>query len=308
MTIVSREVDLPATAREAPAEDLTPRERELGAIIHAYNQVTEQLKHSHELLTAEVKRLREELAGKNRQLERRKRLAALGELAAGVAHEIRNPLGGIRLFASLLQRDLKDRPDARRVVDKIIQGVTTLESIVTDILDFARPPEAVPGPVHLAHLVAEVVELAGPRIEAAGVKVEVAPELESVQLVTDKAMLQRALLNLLFNAVDAAAMTADEGRVTVGLADGVRSSNGEDEVVLSVRDNGPGIPEQALDKIFNPFFTTKDKGTGLGLAVVHQMAEALGGFVRVASSSAEGTEFVLGVPRRLSERMESDDT
>ena len=97
----------PAVAAASNAEGLTDRERELGAIILAYNEVTEKLKVSYERLESEVSRLREELAAKNRELERRKRLAALGEMAAGLAHEIRNPLGGISLFASLLEQDCR---------------------------------------------------------------------------------------------------------------------------------------------------------------------------------------------------------
>src|SRR5690554_1355310 len=145
---------------DAPMDGVTHRERELAAIINAYNEVTERLKRSHERLTSEVERLREELARKNRQLRRRERLAALGELAAGVAHEIRNPLGGIRVFASLLRRDLADQPASLRLVEKITSGVTRLERIVTDILEFGRPAEPHPEPVHLRSLFAEVAELA----------------------------------------------------------------------------------------------------------------------------------------------------
>jgi signal transduction histidine kinase len=139
---------------------LTERERELGAIIDAYNEVTEQLKVSHERLTGEVSRLREELARKNRELRRRERLAALGERAAGVAHEIRNPLGGLRMFASLLEKDLRDRPESLRMVGKVAQCVSSLESVVADTLEFARPSEPRSERVRLGPLVSEVVELA----------------------------------------------------------------------------------------------------------------------------------------------------
>ncbi len=300
MTIASQHADPGTMPMGHVPADLTPRERELGAIIRAYNDVTEQLKQSHELLTGQVARLREELAGKNRELQRRERLAALGELAAGVAHEIRNPLGGIRLFASLLRRDVGDRPDAVRVVDKIIQGAATLESIVTDILDYGRPPEAVPAGVRLDHLMAEVVELASPRIASGGVTVELDDALHACEVMTDKGMLQRAMLNLLLNAIDAASRSSAAGSVTIGLAEPARFPDADPAgVVLSIRDNGLGIAPSDLDKIFNPFFTTKDTGTGLGLAVVHQIVETLGGFVRVAATSADGTEFVLALPCRL---------
>jgi signal transduction histidine kinase len=274
--------------------DLTPRERELGAIIEAYNQVTEQLKSSHELLGREVNRLRVELEGKNRELRRRERLVALGELAAGVAHEIRNPLGGIRLFASLLARDLKEMPDSLRVVNKIIQGVGTLEAIVTGILDFARPPEPEPVRVRLDGVIREVIELAAERIERSGAEVTVGDDLAGVMLVTDGRLLQRALLNLLLNAIDAAGHGDRRAQVNFTL-----DEVDDQYVLLVVTDNGPGIPADLLDRIFNPFFTTKDTGTGLGLAIVHQIVESLGGSIRASNRSEGGAAFAMRLPRQL---------
>ena len=117
------------------------RERELAAIISSYNEVTERLKNSHQELARQVHGLREELAEKNHELARKERLAALGEMAAGVAHEVRNPLGGIQLFASLLERDLQDRPKLRELASRISGGVRTLNGIVSDILVFAGKAE-----------------------------------------------------------------------------------------------------------------------------------------------------------------------
>jgi len=107
---------------------------ELGRIILAYSEVTERLQQSHEQLNGKVKQLQEELSDKNRQLERRNRLAALGEMAAGLAHEIRNPLGGIQLYASLLAQDVADRPESAQTVKKIINGVKRLEGLVSQVL------------------------------------------------------------------------------------------------------------------------------------------------------------------------------
>lgn len=273
--------------------ELTQRERELGAIIEAYNQVTEQLKQSHDRLGQEVVRLREELAGKNRQLRRRERLAALGELAAGVAHEIRNPLGGIQLFASLLARDLEDRPSEQRVVQKIIAGVARLESIVTDILEFGRPSKASFGEVSLARMIQEVVELAAPQIQQSRVTVESPAQESECTLATDSMMLQRALLNLVLNAVEAAGRSTESGRVEIALR-----CMDDENVVIAVKDNGPGIDPELLDRIFNPFFTTKDSGTGLGLAIVHQIAETLGGSVQASNNIGGGAVFSLRLPRQ----------
>src|SRR5215467_10818047 len=123
---------------------VSPAQRieELGRIIMAYSEVTERLQQSHEKLQETVIALREELGEKNRLLERKNRLAALGEMAAGMAHEIRNPLGGIHLYASLLAKDVADRPNSLSVVQKISGGVKRLESLVGQVLQFSREMSA----------------------------------------------------------------------------------------------------------------------------------------------------------------------
>src|SRR3982751_6247075 len=135
------------TAIEVNQFEASPAARrieELGRIILAYSEVTEKLQQSHDQLTGTVQRLRSELSEKNRLLERKNRLAALGEMAAGMAHEIRNPLGGIQLYASLLARDLNDRPDSKALVIKISAGVKRLESLVSQVLQFSREIVASP--------------------------------------------------------------------------------------------------------------------------------------------------------------------
>lgn len=292
---------LPQNLIDNPA--LTQRERELGGIISAYNQVTEQLKLSHEKLRDEVARLREELARKNRQLRRRERLAALGEMAAGVAHEIRNPLGGIQLFASLLEQDLHDRPAQHRLATKIAQGVGTVEAIVTDFLEFGRPRDPAPGPVRLDVVAREAVELATSRAANSGVHVELSAALADVQIVSDAGMIKRALLNLILNGIDAARSGADvAGQSKRGPREPVPwvrvdvRKQAADRIAITVADSGPGVPAEMMDRIFNPFVTTKDRGTGLGLAIVHQLSEMLGGTVQVSNAPGGGAVFSLAVP------------
>ncbi len=273
------------------AVPLSDRERELGAIIAAYNDVTERLKDSHDRLQREVRRLSLELADKNRELARRERLVALGEMAAGLAHEIRNPLGGIQLFAGLLTRDLADRPKQCELARKISQGVQTLEKLVTDILAFAGQAEPRFREVDLPRLLNETLDLAAATFDRIGATVATSCDpAADLRLEADPCQLQQALLNLLQNGAEAAGAGGRvELRVT-GEPDGF--------VRITISDDGDGVPAELLDRIFNPFFTTKDRGTGLGLAIVHRIAEAHGGNIRVANREEGGAVFSLTLPRR----------
>lgn len=271
-------------------ETLTPRERELGAIIAAYNDVTERLKESHDRLQAEVRRLRMDLEQKNRELARRERLAALGEMAAGLAHEIRNPLGGIQLFAGLLARDLADRPEQKALVEKIAGGVRALDRLVGDILAFAGQRQPRPAPVRVNAVIAASLELAQAAFQREGASVHWARDesLEGFSISADAEQLQQAVLNLLVNAAEAAGAG---GQVLV-----TASRTTEGGVRIEIADTGPGIPPDLLEKVFNPFFTTKDRGTGLGLAIVHRIVEAHGGAVRASNGPAGGALFTVLLP------------
>lgn len=274
--------------------------QDLVDMIQRYNDVTDRLKESHELLRREVCRLREELQAKNEELARRERLAALGEMAAGVAHEIRNPLGGIRLYTSLLEKDLHETPAALQVVKKINAGVCTMESIVGDILAFSgdAPPDC--GPVHTE----DVVQAALIHADALRHQLDARIEFnatnagsshqgdDSVVVMGDAAQLERAVLNLVLNALDAAGRG---GRVWIRCSQqtgrrGVRVG------VITVEDDGPGVSPDVARRVFNPFFTTKASGTGLGLAIVHRIAEMHGGTIRIASRRDGGASFSLHVP------------
>lgn len=263
---------------------------DLATIIQAYNDVTERLKRSHEALAREVCRLREELHAKNKELQRRERLAALGEMAAGLAHEIRNPLGGIGLYVSLLERDLADSQAPLEILRKISSAIRNMDAIVRDILAFAGDAEPKLQPVGAAKILQGVLEQVAPKADALGIRIEMNSTLEGVTLNCDAAQTERALVNLVLNAVDAA---GPNGNVWIR-RDDRRRSNGL--CYIAVDDDGPGIAAERLHRVFDPFFTTKDTGTGLGLAIVHRIAESNGGAVSAGHRNGGGASFVLSVP------------
>lgn len=270
-------------------------EPDLVTIIQAYNDVTERLKRSHEALAREVCRLSEELREKNKELQRRERLAALGEMAAGVAHEIRNPLGGIGLYASLLERDLADMPRQQDLVRRMTAGLKNLESIVSDILAFACDAEPRQERVLLGKVLQAVLIQTTPQADALNVKVEVDEKLASIALRVDAAQLERALINLIFNAVDAAGTDRDDADGRVWIRCGKKDrDNGLCRLI--VEDNGPGVTPELRHRIFDPFFTTKHTGTGLGLAIVHRIAESNEGSVSAGCAERGGARFVLSLP------------
>ena len=266
---------------------ISQRERELAGIISSYNEVTERLKDAHERLEREVARLHEELGRKNVELRRRDRLAALGEMAAGLAHEIRNPLGGIALYSSMLERELARESSAHGVAAKITIGVRTLERLVSDILDFAQERPLQSHACRMADLLPALDASLEPWAKQCQCEVVIDPKAGACALHCDPERLGQALLNLLMNAVQAAGEKGKAWLAARPIADGAE---------IEVCDSGSGIPKEDLDRIFNPFFTTKAQGTGLGLAIVHQIVEAHGGTIRAGNRSEGGARFVIWLP------------
>ena len=274
--------------RGAPP-DAARRMEELGRIILAYSEVTERLQESHAQLTKTVELLREELSEKNRLLERSNRLAALGEMAAGLAHEIRNPLGGIQLYASMLARDLSDREPSLAVVGKIAAGVKRLDSLVGQVLQFTKEIVADPQPMDVAVVIHQAVEYASKAMQDRHVTCEIdGPATMPVR--ADALLLGQAVLNLLLNAAQAV-----EGAGKVYVRYGPPAGSGATQFQIVIHDTGPGIPPQILDRIFNPFFTTRESGTGLGLAIVHRIVEAHDGTVTACNDEGGGARFEIRI-------------
>ena len=265
------------------------RQRELAEIVAAYTEVTDRLQLSHDRLRGEVARLREELAGKDRLLQRRSRLAALGEMAAGIAHEIRNPLGGIALYADLLAGKLGDREDLLSVARRIGAAVKGLDAIVSDVLTFAGEITPRLAPTSLGELLAATEAVVRARLAQRGSSLTVEADA-ALALRLDRTLMVRVLANLLSNAADA----AGEGRVRL------RAFARGADLVLEVADSGPGISPEAQERIFNPFYTTRPDGTGLGLAIVHRIVDSHDGTIAVENRPAPeglgGAMFTVTLP------------
>lgn len=211
-------------------------------------------------------------------------------MLAGIAHEVRNPLGGIELFGGLLKEDLEGDPRQKHV-QKILRELGTLSKVVNDFLDFARKRAPEPRTVSMFDLGFEVVSLTEKDASDRAVKLELEVD-KALEVHVDPESLKRAVLNLVRNGVQA----APEGTGHVRLSASVEAG----ELRIIVEDDGPGVPDDKRAEVFTPFFTTKQKGTGLGLALVQKTAEDHGGRVTVEASELGGARFVLSLPARSS--------
>lgn len=291
----------------SPPAPLALGERDLAEVLSAFNDATQKLHATHESLRAEVARLQGELTSATEQLNRSRRLAALGEMAAGIAHEVRNPLGCIRLYARMLMDDLADRPSERGIAEKIASATRGLDAVVSDVLAFAREirlrPEAVSPWTLIDKAVDEALATdAAETSSTAIIRVVRASTAQSAgTIVCDPALVHRALVNIIRNAVqamrDAASAAPDRPCVLglntrrVRLPDAARPRAPDVEyLAIVVSDSGPGIPTSVMERMFNPFFTTRAAGTGLGLAIVHRILDAHGGRILVSNvAETDGT-------------------
>ncbi len=260
---------------------------DLETVLAAWHSATVRLEKTHESLRAEVHRLTEELALKNRELARKNRLADLGQMASHVAHEVRNNLVPVTLYLSLLRRRIGGDRGSREVLDKIEAGFTALDATVNDLLHFTsdRDPQIQAFP--MSDLIGEVLASLSPQLEAQSI--DLAVDVPAGRIVTaDREMLRRVVLNLVLNALDA---MPDGGRLAVAMADDGTSTE------LEIADSGPGLPEEAKRRAFEPFYTTKRNGTGLGLAIVSRIADVHHGEVSAKNRPAGGAAFTLRIPR-----------
>lgn len=230
------------------------------------------------------------------QMEEQHRLAALGTMAAGLAHEIRNPLAGIKGAAQYLQTAGDDPAEVRDFLDVIVGEADRLNGVVTQFLDYARPLDIRAEPVALGRLLDRLLDLIRAEGLPPGVELRLEVPVDLPRLSLDSDKVRQVLLNLVHNAIQA---VGTRGLVTVRAAIGEMggpSRRGGPAVEISVADDGQGIEAQDLDKLFIPFFTTKRDGTGLGLSISRRLVEAQGGEIAVRSQPGKGSLFTVRFP------------
>jgi two-component system NtrC family sensor kinase len=240
-----------------------------------------------------INRQKAELLRTREKLVQSENLALVGELAAGVAHEINNPIGIISTYSDFLTRNAAPDDERRKDYEVIHAEASRCEAIVKELLTYARPAGRDIVPVDLVKLNDEVLEFVSRRIGQGNTRPEVARDYEQrlPWPLVDPTQLKQALLNIYLNAFQAL-----EGTANAHVTARIRKDEAANQVNLCVEDNGPGIAPEDLRRIFDPFFTTRARGTGLGLSITRRLVEACGGEVHVRSKKGTGTTVELRLP------------
>ncbi len=230
-----------------------------------------------------------EVRALHREIETSRRLASVGRLAAGVAHEIRNPLSSIKGFATYFKQRYRDVPEDQQTANIMIQEVDRLNRVVSQLLEFARPVNVSPTPVSFRDLVQDSLKLIERQAQDKKITLNTRYAAQIDRVTIDPDRINQVLLNLYLNAIEA---MEPGGQLGVEISE----NRNKDGLSIQVSDTGHGIPSEDLSKIFDPYFTTKSTGTGLGLAIAHNIIEAMGGTIKTHSQAGKGTTFTLTLP------------
>ena len=222
-----------------------------------------------------------------KQVETNRRLAAIGKLAAGVAHEIRNPLSSIKGFATYFSRRYENEPEDVEIAKIMVQEVERMDRSITQLLEFAKPMAVQIKQTRIVPLIRHSLKLVSHDLGKKKIQVKTDIRTKRESIYTDPERICQVLLNLYMNALNA---MDSNGILEVGVADVA------DNFEIRVADNGCGIPAKDIEKIFDPYFTTRAKGTGLGLSIAHRIVENLNGDIRVESRPSKGTVFYITLP------------
>lgn len=283
-----------------PALSDTSR-NEIGELTRSLNVMLKRLNENKEELKAHIASLEEanrELQQAQNEILKSEKLASVGRLAAGVAHEIGNPIGITLGYLDLLRREDVTGDERRDFLSRMESELTRVNRIIRDLLDFSRPSQGSPEKTRGHETLMNTLEVLRPQPMMGEIRIDLSLQAEEDTLLADPDQLQQVFLNIIMNAADALAESRSRGgsgeerRLTIGTRNMGRS------IEFRFEDTGPGIPQDEIGRVFDPFYTTKEpgKGTGLGLAVCYRIVERLGGKIEIGSVLGKGTAICVTLP------------
>ncbi len=263
----------------------------LMAAFEKFKEASSKLEERYSALRGEAEYLRKELQKKEIEVRRAERMAVLGQTAAALAHEVRNPLGAMKLFASLLREDLKALPKSIVLVDEIERSIGALDGVVSNVLQFAKEHESNLLPININSIISDQITVFKKLDRKDGVGFVTALSGASYILGNEQ-LLRQIFYNLFLNAAQAMHY---KGTITVSTSTIKRET--EEWLAISIKDTGPGIPNHIIDNIFEPFVTGRDEGTGLGLAIVKKILDQHK--AQIIVSNQDGAEFIIKFPVKV---------
>ncbi|MBW1941686.1 MAG: HAMP domain-containing protein [Deltaproteobacteria bacterium] len=294
LTADYKEGDLIPTPAQSSRDEIGELTRSLNVMLGRLQENKKELK-GH---ITSLEKANQELGQAQDELIRSEKLASVGRLAAGIAHEIGNPIGIVLGYLELLQRDDIGEEERADFLNRIEKEITRINVIIRQLLDFSRPSTGKPEQTHVHEILRRTVEILKPQPMMEDIQVLFQLEATTDAIHADPQQLQQVFLNIIMNAGDAHAEDAQGQAVMKKRSIRIETMESDDTIVLRFVDNGPGIPSEELIHIFDPFYTTKDpgRGTGLGLSVSYRLVEALGGTLQAESVIGEGTTFIIRLP------------
>jgi signal transduction histidine kinase len=271
---------------------------EIGDLTRSLSHMLKRLDENKRELQSHISSLEKanrDLRQAQDEIIRSEKLASVGRLAAGIAHEIGNPIGIILGYLDLLNSADIAEADKKDFLSRIESEIVRVNRIIRQLLDFSRPSSGEPQKTRVHDLVKMTLAMLEPQPMMEGIRTTLDLKAQKDMVLADPNHLQQVFLNIVMNAADALAEGKEEGRIRQLTIQSERTAN---SIELRFRDNGPGIPEEGLLRIFDPFYTTKEpgKGTGLGLSVCYRIVEGLGGTIRAESKAGEGATIVVSLP------------
>jgi hypothetical protein len=224
----------------------------------------------------------------SKELERAGHLASMGELAAGLAHEIKNPIAGIKGALEVITQRTDPADPQKEIFTEILHQTDRIYNIVQDLLSYARPKEVNLKPTDPSECIQRAVHLAQSQTQDKDIRFHFEKSKEEMQILSDESKIQEVFLNLLINSI---AAIEEKGEISIGL-----NQKNDRWLEIAIRDDGKGIKTEHLTQVFNPFFTTRRRGTGLGLSICKKIIEAHKGSIDVQSEEGKGTVFTIRLP------------
>jgi len=294
MTSEYTEGELMPSLEESSANEIGELSRSLNHMLRRLEQNKIEMKN-HVLSLEKANR---ELQQAQDEIIRSEKFASVGRLGAGIAHEIGNPIGIVLGYLELLEKNDVTETERKDFLERIEDEITRISGIIRQLLDYSRPSEGVREPVAVHEIVIKTLDILGPQPMMEDIQIDIETRATRDTVYADPNLLQQVFLNIIMNAADALAEADSRNGSDSKKSLGIRSRNTDRKIEIIFEDNGPGIPQEDLGRIFDPFYTTKEpgKGTGLGLSVSYRIVEDIGGTLWAESTLGKGTILRVGLP------------